>query len=269
MRKALAQNPNLLRTLLGLSFTLVFFLSYAVYGATVDSTYFVYSNESQESDMDLNMISNNTFQRDGETWTAWTWEFTTNGSNLTWINASLLDADAEGEIRLLNTGDGYWSHPDLGDPEAELFSCAEYCFKNGSHSALVVEGEAAGFGLTHHNPSRRDGGTVRAVDLEEARSMANEEVLYEHGDNTWQVIVQLPGDHTQEPQVFATSVNEELGEIKQFELDPATELVWALAAVIGCFAMVLVPSFSIYFAANARRNKAELQTEIDSESEVN
>jgi hypothetical protein len=96
--------------------------------------------------------------------------------------------------------------------------------------------------------------------------MANEEVLYEHGDNTWQVIVQLSGDHTQEPQVFATSVNEELGEIEQFEIDPATEMVWALAAVIGCFAMVLVPSFSIYFAANARRDKAELHTVIDTES---
>ena len=33
MQKALAQNPNLLRTLLGLSFTLIFLLGYAVYGA--------------------------------------------------------------------------------------------------------------------------------------------------------------------------------------------------------------------------------------------
>ena len=45
MRKALAQNPNLLRTLLGLSFTLIFMLSYAVYGATVSPSYYLYETE--------------------------------------------------------------------------------------------------------------------------------------------------------------------------------------------------------------------------------
>ena len=40
MRKALAQNPNLLRTLLGLSFTLIFMLSYAVYANTIDTAYY-------------------------------------------------------------------------------------------------------------------------------------------------------------------------------------------------------------------------------------
>ena len=35
MRKALAQNPNLLRTLIGMGLTLIFLLAYAVYGATM------------------------------------------------------------------------------------------------------------------------------------------------------------------------------------------------------------------------------------------
>ena len=47
MQKALAQNPNLLRTLLGLSFTLIFILAYAVYGATVSPSYYLYQTESE------------------------------------------------------------------------------------------------------------------------------------------------------------------------------------------------------------------------------
>jgi len=66
------------------------------------------------------------------------------------------------------------------------------------------------------------------------------------------------------------NLNEELGDVKQFEIDAATEFMWALAAVIGCFSMVLVPSFTIYFAARAKEKKLELkleQAKIDLESE--
>ena len=38
MKKALAQNPNMLRTMVGLGLTLILILSYAVYGATMDSS---------------------------------------------------------------------------------------------------------------------------------------------------------------------------------------------------------------------------------------
>ena len=44
-----------------------------------------------------------------------------------------------------------------------------------------------------------------------------------------------------------------------FEVDAATEFMWALAAVIGCFSMVLVPSFTIYFAQGQRK---ETRTQI-------
>ena len=46
MKKALAQNPNLLRTLIGLSVTLIFMLSYAVYGATVSPSVYIYQTEA-------------------------------------------------------------------------------------------------------------------------------------------------------------------------------------------------------------------------------
>ncbi len=60
MKKALAQNPNLLRTLIGLSLTLIFMLSYAVYGATVSPSVYIYKTQpsvdvynASEADQDV------------------------------------------------------------------------------------------------------------------------------------------------------------------------------------------------------------------------
>ena len=50
MKKALAQNPNLLRTLIGLSLTLIFLLSYAVYGATVSPSVYMYETEASTTE---------------------------------------------------------------------------------------------------------------------------------------------------------------------------------------------------------------------------
>ncbi len=46
MRKALAQNPNLLRTLIGMGLTLIFLLAYAVYGSTIETEVYIYESES-------------------------------------------------------------------------------------------------------------------------------------------------------------------------------------------------------------------------------
>ena len=63
------------------------------------------------------------------------------------------------------------------------------------------------------------------------------------------------------PVVELKQVNEELSDVSQFEVDAATEFMWALAAVIGCFSMVLVPSFTVYFAARAKQKNVELKLE--------
>jgi len=62
-------------------------------------------------------------------------------------------------------------------------------------------------------------------------------------------------------------VNEAFSSIEIFEIDAATEFLWALAAVVGCFSMVLIPSFTVYFAARAkeRRNEEKLRL-VDEES---
>lgn len=43
--------------------------------------------------------------------------------------------------------------------------------------------------------------------------------------------------------------------------------MWALAAVVGCFSMVLVPSFTVYFAANAKEKRDAVRL-ANSEKEV-
>ena len=62
MKKALAQNPNLLRTLIGLSLTLIVLLSYAVYGATISPSYYIYETEATDSvfdDVELTKVVQN------------------------------------------------------------------------------------------------------------------------------------------------------------------------------------------------------------------
>jgi fucose 4-O-acetylase-like acetyltransferase len=85
MKKALAQNPNLLRTLIGLSLTLIFLLSYAVYGATVSPSYYIYQTESTDTeyndfDLDKQVINNETY---------WTSVVEIDAQNLTWVNMSI------------------------------------------------------------------------------------------------------------------------------------------------------------------------------------
>ncbi len=90
MRKALAQNPNLLRTLVGLSVTLIFMLSYAVYGATVSPSVYIYKTEAtvdtydaSEADQDVQR-----FYNDEANTTTWTWTVNANDANLTWVNVT-------------------------------------------------------------------------------------------------------------------------------------------------------------------------------------
>ena len=99
MKKALAQNPNLLRTLIGLSLTLIFMLSYAVYGATVSPNYYIYQTEAtttefNEIDLDKQVINNQTY---------WTAVIETDAQNLTWVNMTVEDLASGAVIKLSNT----------------------------------------------------------------------------------------------------------------------------------------------------------------------
>ena len=73
------------------------------------------------------------------------------------------------------------------------------------------------------------------------------------------------GERVTTPQIILVTVNEEFDSIAVFSVDAATEFLWALAAVVGCFSMVLIPSFTVYFAAKAKENKDRLKLEQSEE----
>ena len=87
-------------------------------------------------------------------------------------------------------------------------------------------------------------------------------IIYtEFNSTTVRITVIEDGNREVSPTISLTQVNEELGDVKQFEIDAATEFMWALAAVIGCFVMVLGPSFIIYWAAQAKQKKLDVKLE--------
>ena len=94
MKKALAQNPNMLRTMIGLGLTLIVILSYAVYGATIDSSYYMYhtSNEGVGHDpIDQGLSEDNTTQQ---------WTFTTNRAT-TSLNVTIDGVEQDDTLTLI------------------------------------------------------------------------------------------------------------------------------------------------------------------------
>ena len=270
MKKALAQNPNLLRTLIGLSLTLIFMLSYAVYGATVSPNYYIYQTEATNtefSEIELNkqVIDNETY---------WTTVLDVDAQNLTWVNMSIDDLASGAIIKLSNTAKLY-SHQFLGVEDAKVtvngdkvdFRCSEHC----QHSDTIeVESEDSSIelrSLTSTDPARRSNGTVYADDIQEAEQEARKEIDYLHGSPQLIIEIKEPGDKSVQPVIVIHTVNEEFSSIEVYSIDAATEFLWALAAVVGCFSMVLIPSFTVYFAARAKDKKREEKLKlVESES---
>ncbi|MCH1539903.1 MAG: hypothetical protein L7S56_00485 [Candidatus Poseidonia sp.] len=280
MKKALAQNPNLLRTLIGLSLTLIFMLSYAVYGATVSPSVYVYTTEATVTTFE-EQPTNRIYDSD-ENETTWLWQFSANGKNLTWVNASFEDLSDESIVRITSTAKLY-SHELLGityqpeNPQDDEFSCAESCYHNITHQRISdTGGELEFHGLTSVDPARRSNGSVFAQSLEEAREKAGNLVAYNHTPSVIRIEIIEQGNRSTEPYVAVETVNEILDEVDVFSVDAATEFLWAFAAVVGCFSIVLIPSFTVYFAARAKEKRDEAKLEsaqervtiwVESESE--
>ena len=258
MRKALAQNPNLLRTLIGMGLTLIFLLTYAVYGATIDTEVYIYESDSKETEIDLNSASR--FYDSDDNRTIWTWDANLNGVNLTWVNLSGEMLSLGSTISISNA-EGLYSHPDLGDPDADDFSCSDSCKKLEEHTVNISANTDGIVALTDPDPALRGKGSLFADSLDEAEKESAKIINTTFEFTSVRITVIEDGNRDVSPTILLTQVNEELGEVKQFEIDAATEFVWALAAVIGCFGMILVPSFTIYFAAQAKQRKLELKLE--------
>ena len=265
MKKALAQNPNLLRTLIGLSLTLIFMLSYAVYGATVSPSVYIYKTEATVDEYSSAEAEENVvrlYDEEANT-TTWAWQVSANGANLTWVNVTATEVSSGTVLRISN-GAKLYSHEllgtayDLSNPHEDEFSCAEQCAHKSIHERTSEEGgEILFHALTSVDPARRSNGSVFAQDIAEAEQKSRDLVAYTHSPSLIRIELVEQGNRTTQPGITAETVNEAFASVEVFSVDAATEFLWALAAVVGCFSMVLIPSFTVYFAARAKEKRDE------------
>ena len=231
MRAAMRQNPNMIRTMLLLSFTLIFLLAYAVYGATSDSGYYLYSTEKNNSDAELNTVGNSPSFQNGKT--TWVLEFESNTKNLTWVNVSVSCANQNSNLKIINVDGSFWSHPELGDAFDSNVNCADRinidgsfvwvtvdCQVGSTHTMHISDGNATFVSFTHPNPAFRDGGTVRAENYEDALKVVNSTFNRTHESGLWQISIEADGNHTEiNPLITVNYVNEEIINVELFQID--------------------------------------------------
>ena len=262
MKKALAQNPNMLRTMIGLGLTLIVILSYAVYGATIDSSYYMYhtSNDSVEHEPnDQGLSEQNTTQ---------IWTFTTNRST-TWLNVTI-DGVEQDDVISVGVSDGVWYyHEMLGDEDAERFSCRqtddqafeEYnvCTAAQVHSITAEEtGLMTIRGIVSPELPMGGLGSLYADSQQEAEEAAAELISSNNGTRVWTITLESSDEiHPSEYSPLVQSTSHELELVEPFKINPVTEMLWSISALIGCFAIALVIPLTIYFAAQAKERREE------------
>ena len=81
--------------------------------------------------------------------------------------------------------------------------------------------------------------------MNEAENKARQIVEYFHSPSVVIVEVIEQGNKSTAPSITLTTVNEDFDQIEVFSVDAGTEFLWAVAAVVGCFSMILIPSFTV------------------------
>ena len=262
MKKALAQNPNMLRTMIGLGLTLIVILSYAVYGATMDSSYYLYHTSNEQVDhvaVDQGVSDDNSSQ---------SWTFSTDRAT-TWLNISIAGVD-QGDVISVGVSDGVWYHHEmLGDENADRFSCRqvddggfeEYnvCTESQVHSVTVEQtGNVTIRGIVSPELPMGGLGSLYADSLEDAEVESANLIANHNGTRIWTITLQsVDSIHPDEFSPYVQSTSHELENVEPFKIDPVTEMLWSISALIGCFGIALVIPLSIYFAARAKERREE------------
>ncbi len=262
MKKALAQNPNMLRTMIGLGLTLIVILSYAVYGATMDSSYYLYHTSNEQVDhvaVDQGVSDDNSSQ---------SWTFSTDRAT-TWLNISIAGVD-QGDVIAVGVSDGVWYHHEmLGDENADRFSCRqvddggfeEYnvCTESQVHSVTVEQtGNVTIRGIVSPELPMGGLGSLYADSLEDAEVESANLIANHNGTRIWTITLQsVDSIHPDEFSPYVQSTSHELENVEPFKIDPVTEMLWSISALIGCFGIALVIPLSIYFAARAKERREE------------
>ncbi len=269
MEKALARNPNLLRTLLGLSTTLILVLGYSVYSASLDSEYYIHESSLEQSALTLTPIEqdNNSLS----------WSATSEGP-ISWVNFTLTGAPQDSILTITSGGEMWWSHPMLGSDDADNFNCLQgntdfqlenHCELSFTHSITVdSNGNASLRGLLSDQLPLSGKGTIRATNLSTATIEA--EGIIDSANNTVSWLIEISSSSSIDDDTVdlqQTVVTHQLNDVYQFHLNPFIESVWSLTALLSCFVMVLALPLGIYYASIKREQRINLTRGDDSESE--
>ena len=242
-----------------MSFVLVFLLGYAVYGATVSTSYFVYETNAETTEMStadgLDSIGNASYDAQADV-TTWRWQGVMDAMNLTWVNVTVSDAPATSELRIINAGMGLWGHPDLGDQDAKGFDYGGLRSKrNKSIIATQGPGELMDLDLTLLAYNRSDARGVSACKPPRSKRLRRKHCLGRASTYQSVILVELsiPGSWAQNehPSVTVATVNEDFDPSSRSRSRPVRNFSGA-AAVVRCFSVLLIQGLAFYYGARRR-----------------
>ena len=259
----------MLRTIIGLGLTLVLILSYAVYSATLDSSFYLAKSSNLEASLEVT-----------EDPTNGTYSFETN-SAITWLNITIDNSPVGTTLEVSSLGGVWWHHPELGKNVGDTpFQCfapdtsdyeglVEYCTESSTHR-IDVENQTEEFrGLLSNELPLSGSWAFIADNSSEAEEIANTTVIDSILPRTW--TIEMLDENGQQVNtsgmgVSVTIVEHEIFEISPYRIDPVTEMIWGMTALIGCFGIVLILPLSLYLVAAAKSKKAaEINTINESE----
>ena len=250
MKKSLAKNPNMLRTMIGTGLVLILILSYVVYSNTMDSEYYGYKTTNEAEVVELQ--SNNEGMAD--------WYFTSRDA-ITWFNLSLEGVTNQSSTLIIEASGVEWFYsPFLGIEGENIFSCkdgdysdvAETCEKASVHNIEIVDSELqiirgrvslalpiGGLGYFQSDNITMAEDEARSILEDEKRTI------------TWNIRITSEGEIiSSEGIVIGTEiVTHEFVSIEEFQLNPVQESIYSLATLIGCFFLLLFIPMTIYFSA--------------------
>ena len=254
----MSQNPNMLRTMIGIGLTLIFVLGYAVYSNTVESEYYGYettnTSESQVPNQDDDTVAE--------------WFLSTN-MPMTWVNVTVTGAPQDSILRVQADGTPWFHSPFLGDNQEFPFSCegdgdysdlVETCDYSTNHEIIITQEENTLRGIVSSVLPIEGLGYLQADHLEEAYDKADDLISEEATIITWRMGVYDDEGNALDSvgtEISVSMVYHELIDVNEFQIDPIEESVYSLATLIGCFSLMLVLPLIIYFSAIYKARKDE------------
>ena len=232
MKKALAKNPNMLRTMVGTGLVLILILSYAVYSNTMDSEYYGYKTSNQSDFVELQENEVNMAN----------WYFTTRDA-ITWLNVSVEGVVNESSVLVIEASGVEWYYSPLLGENSNL-----QIIKGRVSLGLPIEG--LGY-LQSDNISNAEDSAIKLINDEKRtiswsfKIISNNEVISNEG-----IILDVE------------IVSHEFISIEEFKLNPVQESIYSLATLIGCFFLLLFIPMTIYFSA-MYKSKNDERTRIE------